>query len=160
MQNYWTLASYQHSKIKDERPMHFQNLSNVPFPVLIDLLPRVCALLFNLHFLCGTHNCSAMVQSPTHIINHLFSGHSWPIYQWDIEGGIYQRIGRVHLENPVTRKAHKNKKALITLLAQSEWTDCFYQRGESRHHSFWVPVCHLWRTTGHPVQFLFPPRLC
>ena len=40
---------------------------------------------------------------------HLFSGHSWGIYQRDTEGGIYQGIHHVHLENPVTRKAHKNK---------------------------------------------------
>lgn len=57
--------------------------------------------------------------------------------------------------NPVTRKAHKNKKDLITLLAQSEWMDCFCKQGEPRHHSLWVPISHLWRTTGHRVQFLF-----
>lgn len=61
----------------------------------------------------------------------------------------------VHLENPVTRKAHKNKEALITSLAQSEWMDCFCKQGELRHYSLWVPISHLWRTTGHHVQFLF-----
>lgn len=63
------------------------------------------------------------LQSPTHIIIHLFPGHSWGIYQRDGEGIIYQRIHHVHQENPVTRKAHKNKKALITLLAQAEWME-------------------------------------
>lgn len=98
---------------------------DVPFPILIGLLPGDCALLFNLHFLCGILNSTATVQSPTHIIIHLFPGYSWGIYQRDTEGSIYQRIHHVHQENPVTRKAHKNKKDLITLLAQSEWMDCF-----------------------------------
>lgn len=44
----------------------------VPFPTLIGLFPGACPLLLNLHFLCGIHNCSASVESPTHIIIHLF----------------------------------------------------------------------------------------
>ncbi len=78
------------------------------------------SLLINLPFLCDIHHFSAMVQSPTHIIIHRFSGHSRGIYQRDTEGSIYQRIHHVHQENPVTGKAHKNKEALITSLAQSE----------------------------------------
>lgn len=62
------------------------------------------------HFLCGIQKNSARQQSPTHIIIHLFSGHSWGIYQRDTEGGIYQGIHHVHLENPVTRKALRIKK--------------------------------------------------
>lgn len=99
---------------------------DVPFSILMELLPRGCVLLLNLHFLCGILNCSAAAQSPTHIIIHLFPGYSRGIYQRDMEGSIYQRIHHVHQENPVTRKAHKNKKALITSLAQSEWMDCFH----------------------------------
>lgn len=77
------------------------------------------------HFLCGKYNCSVPLQSPTHIIIDLFSGHSWGIYQRDTEGGIYQGIHHVHLKTPLPERAHKNKKALIRLLAGSEWMVCF-----------------------------------
>ena len=129
--------------------------TKVLFPVLRVVFPSGCAMFLNLHLLCGICNFSAKVQSPTHIIIHLFSGTSWGIYQRDTEGSIDQRIHHVHLENAFSRKAHKNKKAWITLLAKSEWTDCFCFWGELKHHSFWVPISHLWRTTGHWVQFLF-----
>lgn len=64
--------------------------------------------------------CYGTVTHPHTVIIHPFPEYSRGIYQRDTEGSIYQRIHHVHQENPVTRKAHKNKKALITLLAQSE----------------------------------------
>lgn len=148
--------------------MHFQNLI-IPVPRvshlstssateihLMRLYPGGCTLLFNLHLIL---NSSAMVQSPTHIIIHLFPRYSRGIYQRDMEGSIYQRIYHVRRENPVTTKARKNKKALITWLALSEWMDCSCWWGESPHHSRWVPISHWWRlVTGSNFSF-FPSVL-
>lgn len=107
---------------------------DLQFPILICLFPGGCVSVFSLYFLCGILSgyCG---KSTTHMTIHLFPGYSWSIYQRDKEGSIYQRIHHVLWENPVTRKAHKNKKALIILLAQSEWMDCFCLKCELRNHS-------------------------
>lgn len=89
-----------------EMILQFCSHSNGLFEIPNETFPGIHAF----HFLRGMQKYSAQLQSPTHIIIHLFSGHSWGIYQRDTENGIYQGIHHVHLENPVTRKAHKNKK--------------------------------------------------
>lgn len=97
--NLWMVWSF-------EMTFKFYSHRNGLFEIPNESFPGIHAF----HFLCGIKKYSARLQPPTHIIIHLFPGHSWGIYQRDTEGGIYQGIHKVRLENPVTRKAHKNKK--------------------------------------------------
>lgn len=107
-------------------------------------------VLFSIYTSCEGLLCNRPIT--TRIIIHLFPWYSRGIYRRDTEGSIYQRLCCVHRENPVTRKAHKNKKALITLL---DWMNGpLQQPGELQHHSLWVPISQSEKNTGHRVQFL------
>lgn len=99
-----------------------------------------------------THNCS-----PTHSYDNPSRFEALTRYLPKGHGGqhLSKNSPHEHLENPVTRKAHKNKKALVTLLAPREWMGSFCSQREPKHRLLREPISHLWRTAGQQVQFLF-----
>lgn len=128
---------------------------NVLFEILIEPSLRIHAS----HFLCGKYNCSVMLQSPTHIIIHLFSGRSWGIYQRDTEGGIYQGTHHVYLKTPLPERAHKNKKSSHNVIGW-EWMNGLLLLARGVEASFILSaymstLCNHW--SPGPISS-FPPH--